>query len=316
MRPELTLNVSAINGARTLAAIERAERLGLTGVWAPTMGPGPDALTSLAAAAARTSRVTLGTGVLPAFPRHPLVTAQQAVAIESLAPGRLRLGLGTSHAASMQGTFGIELRTPLRRLREYVTVVRTLLHDGKVDFQGQFYTAHAAIPKATGTPVLISALGPGAFRLAGEVTDGAVSWLCPAAYLESTALPAMQTGAQRAGRSRPRLVAGLPVAVCEEIEVVRAATRTQLANYVRAPYYQNMLIGSGLAEAAAGVWSDAMIDAVVIAGDEATVAARLDALGAAGIEEVAVTPILTGEDTRASMQRTLACLAALTRERG
>jgi F420-dependent oxidoreductase-like protein len=316
--PLLTLNVSAINAARTLAAIVRAERFGLAGVWVPTMGVGPDALTSLAAAAMRTRRLSLGTGVLPVFPRHPLVVAQQASALASLAPGRLRLGIGTSHRQGMEGTFGVDMRTPLRRLREYVAVLKAALAGGAVDHVGEHYAARAQLPDPADTvPVMIAALGPIAFRLAGEVADGAVSWLCPSAYLERVALPALQEGAEQADRPAPPLVAGLPVAVCDKPEVIRAAVRTQLAGYVRAPFYQQMLIAAGLPEAEVGVWSDRMIDAVVLAGDEDAVASRLAALGDAGIAEVAVTPVLVEPDPRAAMQRTLALLAELTRvERG
>ena len=315
--PRLTLNVSGIDAARTLAAIVRAERLGLAGVWVPTMGVGPDALTSLAAAAVRTERLSLGTGVLPVFPRHPLVVAQQAQAVASLAPGRLRLGIGTSHRPVMETSFGVEMRAPLRRLREYVAVLKAALAGGAVDHVGAYYTARARLPDPpAAAPVLIAALGPSAFRLAGEVADGAVSWLCPPAYLERVALPAVREGAERAGRPAPPVVAGLPVAVCDTPEVVRAAVRTQLAGYVRAPFYQRMLIAAGLPEAEAGAWSDRMIDAVVLAGDERAVASRLAALGAAGVAEVAVTPVLAEPDPRASMRRTLALLAELARAEG
>jgi F420-dependent oxidoreductase-like protein len=278
------------------------------------MGTGPDALISIAAAAMRTERVSLGTGVLPVFPRHPLAVAQQALAVESLAPGRLRLGIGTSHRPSMEHTFGIAMTAPLRRLREYVTVLKAAVAGRDVDHAGEYYTAHARFSAPSGAvPVMIAALSPGAFRLAGEVADGAVSWLCPPAYLEQTALGAMRVGAERAGRPVPSLVAGIPVAVCDDAHAARAAVRSQLGRYVQAPFYQQMLVTSGLAEAAEGGWSDRMIDAVAVIGDEDAVASRLSALGAAGIDEVAVTPVLLEPDTRASMQRTLTLLARLTK---
>ncbi|MFN8555841.1 MAG: hypothetical protein U0531_00295 [Dehalococcoidia bacterium] len=134
-----------------------------------------------------------------------------------------------------------------------------------------------------------------------------MSWVCPPAYLLATALPALRSGAERAGRPTPPLVAGLPVAVSEDTAAVRAAVRTQLANYARAPYYQAMLVAAGLAEATAGVWTDAMIEAAVVAGDEPTVAARLRVAGLR-IDEIAVTPVLVGPDIRASMQRALTLL--------
>src|SRR5206468_1188009 len=75
---------------RTLELIEQAESLGVPAVWLTTTGAGRDALTLLAAAAARTSQVRLGTAIIPTWPRHPVSVAQSAQVVDALAPGRLR----------------------------------------------------------------------------------------------------------------------------------------------------------------------------------------------------------------------------------
>jgi len=87
----------------------------------------PDALTTFAAAAAKTSTIRLGTSIVPTYPRHPLILAQQALALYDIAPGRLRLGIGPSHRSIIEDTYGLQQRTPLAHLREYVEVLRAAL---------------------------------------------------------------------------------------------------------------------------------------------------------------------------------------------
>ena len=100
-----------------LAAIERAEQLGIQAAWMTTGGARLDSLTTFAAAALRTHHIALGTSIVPTFPRHPQVVAQQTQVVAQLAPGRFRLGLGPSHRPTMQA-MGIHLTAPLGHLRE------------------------------------------------------------------------------------------------------------------------------------------------------------------------------------------------------
>ena len=93
----------------------------------------PDVLTTFAAAAAKTYSVNLGTSIVPTYPRHPLVLAQQALALHDIAPGRLRLGIGPSHSFIIEKMYGLQQSNPLAHLREYVEVLRTVLWNGKVN---------------------------------------------------------------------------------------------------------------------------------------------------------------------------------------
>ena len=103
-------------------------------------------LTLYAAAAVRTSRIRLGTSIVPTLPRHPLVVVQQVQVLAQLAPGRFRLGLGPSHRPNVERMYGFDFRAPLGHLREYLQIVKTILHSGSVDFDGRYYHAHAANP--------------------------------------------------------------------------------------------------------------------------------------------------------------------------
>jgi len=305
--------VSAPDSAAVLASIQKAERLGIPAAWLTTGGSGLDALTLFAAAAARTERIRLGTSITPTFPRHPVVVVQQVQVLAQLAPGRFRLGLGPSHRPTMEATFGIDFRAPLGHLREYVQIVKTLLQRGAVNFDGRYYKAHAQIRTPVEVPVMASALRRKSFELCGAEADGAISWVCPGVYLRDVALPAMRMAAEQAGRPVPPLIAHAPVCVHDKPDEIRTAAREQLANYVRLPFYVQMFVDAGFPEASQGAWSDAMLDAVVLSGEESRVAERLRQLFAFGATEVLVSPLVAGSDRAGSLDRTLQLVAEVTK---
>lgn len=289
-----------------LEMIVQAERLGIHAAWMTTGGARVDSITIFAAAALRTQHIALGTSIVPTFPRHPLVMVQQAQVVAQLAPGRFRLGVGPSHRPSMEA-MGLHFSAPLGHLREYIRILKALLQQGKVDFDGTYYKAHESLTAPVDVPVMASALQRGSFVLCGEEADAAISWICPGVYLRDVALPAMREGAARAERPVPPLIAHAPVCVHDNAAEVRAAVREQIQN-PRLPFYRQMLIAAGFPEAEDGHWSDAMIDAVVPWGDEARVAARLRELLAWGATEVLASPVLAGSDRTASLSRTMRLL--------
>ncbi|HEV8637586.1 MAG TPA: LLM class flavin-dependent oxidoreductase [Chloroflexota bacterium] len=297
--------------ANQLAAIELADRVGVGTAWLTTGGVGPDAMCIFAAAATRTSRIGLGTSIVPTYPRHPLVLVQQALVVEALAPGRFRLGVGTSHRANIEGMYGLPFDRPLEHLREYVTVLKGALQKGPFDLEGEHFRVRGRVAEPPGVPVMISALRPASYRLAGEVADGALAWICPLPYLRDRALPALREGAQRAGRPAPPLVAHCFVAVHDDGAAVRQTAHERLAMYARAPFYQEMFAEAGFPEARQGAMTDAMLDAVVVHGDEAAVARQLGAYFDAGMDELIASVLVVGADRRASLERTMQAAASL-----
>ena len=289
------------------ATIQRAEELGVDAVWMTTGGARLDSITVFAAAATSTQRIKFGTSIVPTFPRHPLVVAQQVQVVAQLAPGRFRLGLGPSHRPTMRA-MGIQMPNPLGHLREYLRIVKSLLQEGKVDFDGEHYQAHESIAEPVDVPVMASALQRGSFELCGAEADGAISWVCPLAYLRDTALPAMKKGADEAFRPVPPLIAHAPVCVHDNADERRAAFREQFAMYPKLPFYRRMLISAGYPEAAETTWSDAMIDGLVLHGNEEQTARRIQQLLDIGASEVLLSPVLVGSDRGASLDRTLRLL--------
>lgn len=279
-------------------AIVRAEEGGLPAAWSTVAGTSPDAVITLAIAASRTRQIQLGTSIVPAYPRHPIVLASQALVFADLAPGRFRLGMGPSHRPTIEGMFGLRMVRPLRYMREYLTVVRQLLWEGRSDFEGEFFQVHAGLPPGITpprTPLLLSALRPHAFRQAGEITDGAISWVCPIPYLARTALPALQAGAESAGRAAPPLIAHVPVAMTEDRDAARDAGRAFLGRYARLPFYAGMFRVAGYEIDDDGGVPDALIDELVVSGDGSQVIERLRTNLAAGMSELLVTLLPVGD---------------------
>lgn len=307
------VHIGAATAAQLVAGIVAAEAAGIDCAWLTSGGMAPDPLAVFSAAAMKTGRIKLGTCIIPTFPRHPLAMAQGALAVDSLAPGRLRLGVGPSHQVSVEPMYGIPFERPLEHLREYLTVLKGILGEGKIQHEGKRLTARAQIATPTGVTVMASALRPNGFRLCGELADGAISWVCPLPYLRDVAVPALREGAAKAGRPAPPLVAHVPVIVSEDLAAVREAAKRQIGFYPRVPYYSQMFQDAGFPEAKEGQLSDRMIDALVVHGSADGVKARLRELPSFGAAELLAMPILPAGDGEA-LARTLRVLGELAGE--
>ena len=306
----------AIQGRDARQAVQQiiaAEEAGIPAAWATMGGAGSaDMMTAYAAAAVQTERIILGTAIVQTWPRHPIVLAQQALALEELAPGRFRLGIGTGSELGVTVPYGVEWHRPLTQLREYLIAIRSLLHEGRVSFDGVHVHAHRRIATPVQTPVMASALQPRSFELCGELADGAISWMCPRSYLVEHALPALLVGAERAGRPAPPLVAHVPIAVSEDREAVRALARTSLAMYGQAPFYAAMFERAGFPNAGEG-YSDELLDDLVVSGSEEAVADGLAVWLEAGVDEVLASPLVDPDDREGSISRAVAAAGRAAR---
>lgn len=308
------LHVSQATAQKTVDAIVAAERAGVECAWLTVGGLAPDPFAIFGAAAQHTEKILFGTSIVPTFPRHPLAMAQGAIAVDSLAPGRLRLGVGPSHKPAIEGTWGIPFERPLEHLREYLTILRGVLETGAVDHTGKRFTARGQSGAGkTGVTLMASALRTNGFRVCGELADGAISWVCPLPYLRDVAVPALKEGAAKAGRPVPPLIAHVPVVVSEDLDAVREGARRQIGFYPRVPFYSQMFQDAGFPEAAQGELSDRMIDALVVHGTAAEVKERLRALPEFGANELLAMAIVPPGDSEA-MSRTTTVLGELAAE--
>jgi alkanesulfonate monooxygenase SsuD/methylene tetrahydromethanopterin reductase-like flavin-dependent oxidoreductase (luciferase family) len=234
--------------ADALALAPRADTLGYESVWT-THGLGRDALLVLAAYGFVAPRLGLGSGVIPIYPRHPVLLAQEALTLADISGGRLRLGVGVSHAPMMGQALGLDMGRPLEVMREYVTVLRGAL-TGKVQHKGERYQVswQSGLPRLPDPPpILLGGLGPKMLELAGEIADGAVLWLAAPEYIRREALPAIRRGRERAGKPMAgfEIVAAVPAAITVERSPALALFRNELTRYLALPFYRAMLDKSG-----------------------------------------------------------------------
>jgi F420-dependent oxidoreductase-like protein len=286
--------------------VEQARRVadaGLHSIWLPQMFD-VDALTAIAVIGREVPRIELATAVIPTYPRHPMVLASQALTAQASTGNRLVLGIGLSHQVVIEGAFGYSFDRPARHMREYLSILIPLIHDGKVSFEGETMKAQTLgplrIPGAEPCPVLVAALGPAMLKLTGEMADGTITWMVGPKTLESHIVPSITQAARAAGRDRPRVVVGLPVCVTDDPEQVREAAAKTFVIYGQLPSYRAMLDREG---------ADGPAD-VVVAGDEDAVAAQLRAIAEMGATDLA-TPLFGSPEER---RRTLDLLSSLAKE--
>jgi F420-dependent oxidoreductase-like protein len=283
---------------------QRAEADGFTSLWYAGAVAG-DPLVAMAFAGRATATIELGTSVLPTYPVHPLAQANR-VAATVMAMGRtgFTLGIGPSHAPVVEGVLGMSYDTPGRHVEEYVEVLQPLLAGEQVDHHGEEYrvsTMGRAQAPVHPVPLLIAALGSRLLRVAGERADGTVLWMANARAVGSHVAPRITEAADAAGRAAPRIVAGLPVAVHDDVDEARATAAEVFEVYGTLPNYQRILARGGISSPAAAA----------IVGDEAAVATQIEALFAAGATDVWAAAFPVGDDRSGSRNRTRALLKEL-----
>ncbi|HEX3492085.1 MAG TPA: TIGR03564 family F420-dependent LLM class oxidoreductase [Streptosporangiaceae bacterium] len=260
---------------------------------------GLEALTALAVAGRNVPGIELGTAVIPTYPRHPAVLAQQALTVALALDGRLALGIGLSHQIVIENMYGYSFDRPARHMREYLSILVPLMDGEQAAYDGETVRGHIglSVPRTGRIPVLLAALAPRMLKLAGQQADGTVLWMTGPATVRDHIVPSITAAARAAGRPAPRVVCVLPVCVTDDVPAARAAADKVFAIYGQLPSYRAMLDREG----AAGPGD------VAIAGDEDTVAAQISALADAG-----VTDFVAGEYARgAERQRTRDLLKSL-----
>jgi F420-dependent oxidoreductase-like protein len=286
-----------------------AEEAGMASVWIPQIPDDFDALTAAALVASVTSRIEIGTAVVPVQPRHPIALAQQALSVQAVCEGRLALGLGVSHHWVIDEMLGLPYERPAATMRAHLDVLdQALAGPGTVDVDNELFRVHQPldITDVAPTPVLLAALGPMMLRLAGERTDGTILWLADERAIGEHIAPAITTAATAAGRPAPRIVAGIPVCLCAADEVDTAVARANrvLSEAEVSPNYQ-ALLERGDARS---------VGDILAAGTEAMIEARLRSFADAGVTDVSVRVVPIGEgrdELVASSRRTRALLTSL-----
>ncbi len=295
--------------ARLVADAEAAEKAGFSSIWVPQIPNDFDALTAIALMGRATSRVELGTAVMPIQTRHPIAMAQQALSNQAVCEGRFTLGLGPSHHWIVTDMLGLPYERPAHLARSYLEVLNAALAGpGPVDVENDDYRVHNPldITDIAPTPVLLAALAPVMLRIAGELASGTILWMADERAISTHVVPRIVKAADGAGRPAPRVVAGVPVVLCrhEEVDAARARANQILGHAEYSPNYERLLEHGDATD----------VGDLLAAGDESAVTARLHRFRDAGTTDLSVRVLPIGSDREArieSKRRTLEYLTSL-----
>jgi len=286
-----------------IAQAKQAEMDGFSSGWLANIF-GVDAIMAAMLVAQHTTRLEVGTAVVPTYPRHPTVMAQQALTAQAACGGRFTLGIGLSHAVVIESMLGMSYAKPFSHMKEYMAVLAPLIREGQVAFEGSEYRVAASIkvPGARPCQILLAALAPKMLGLAGSVGDGTITWVTGPRTLRDHIVPTISEAASAAGRTSPRVVAALPVAVTKDIVAARKVAAERFAIYGQLPSYRAMLDREGGKDPAD----------VAIVGDEDAVAEQIQALAGIGVTDYVAVPFPVGAagDSLAQTRALLVRLAA------
>ena len=317
------------NPAEIVDLVVLAEHLGYESAWVAE-GHGGDQFAILAACAMRTSRILLGTSISSVFARTAPTIAMAASSVADLSDGRFILGLGSSHKAQVGPEHGVAYGKPLTRTRETVAIVRALIGEGHVRFEGETIRIESFDlwyePRHRDVPVYLSAVFQKGIALCGEVADGII---LTRSTLQTAALVRAQlaVAARRAVRDPGKIAVTtlLPTSVGDTREAALAALRPGLAFYAGFfPRYNRLMAEHGfVAEAAAiaAAWtqgdraraeravSDAMIDATSIVGTPEQCRARVEAYRQSGIDVPILSPFARGPEAKSRFEAAIRACA-------
>ncbi len=276
-----------------------AEAAGFASAWLPQVGT-VDALMTLALAGRDTSTIELGTAVVPTYPRHPTVVAQQALTAQDATNNRLALGIGLSHKFFIEDSLGLDYSRPIPHTRDYLQILDGLLSGDVVAHEGDEYRvkAQVTVANAQKPPVLVAALGPAMLRLCGRLSDGTITWMGGLDYLRELAVPTMSEAAAGAGRPSPRFVAMVPVLLTDDATAGRETINKTFEVYGRIPSYRATLDRGGASQPAD----------VAVVGDAAAIEAGVQAFAEVGVTDFAAA-IPPGMATTEATKELLGSLA-------
>lgn len=297
---------------KLISDIEWADSAGLATAWMPQVPDDFDLLSMVALMASHSTRIELGTAVVPLQAQHPIALARQALSVHAISNGRLALGVGPSHHWIIRDMLGLPYDKPAAYTRDYLQVLNAAIAGpGSVDVENDTFTVHnpTALAAETPMPVLVAALGPVMLQIAGEHADGTSLWMADEKAIGEHIAPKINKAAADAGKPAPRIVAGIPVTLCANSEIESAKDRANriLAEAETSPNYQRLL-DRGDART---------VGDLCAAGDEESILKRFKAFADAGVTDLSVRLLPIG-DTRdeliASKYRTREVIAELAKQ--
>jgi probable F420-dependent oxidoreductase len=309
----LGLFLTALPAPLAIDFAVRAEVSGFRSAWFPEI-TFADSFGPATAAAMRTERIGIGTGVVGIWSRSPVTMALQAATLHQLSGGRLLLGLGVQARGYVEGWHGQRYRRPIAAMRDFVTILRKAFTGELVTHEGEVFSVrnfHLDMELPPVPPrITIAANGVRMIELAGEIADGIVGWYQSLEYVRDVTMPALRRGAERAGRSLDGFDAtvGFPAVITRDdsgLELAKGQVMMYATALGSAPAYLESARAAGFGEAAEAIGErvragdlrgavnlvpDEMVDAMVLAGSAERVRARIERYREAGLDGVHVLP--------------------------
>ena len=244
------MELGIFGSARTVTElkiqVETASSFGYQTFWTPQIF-NLDALTALAVIAESVEDIRLGTSVIPTYPRHPMMLAQQALTVNQISNGRLDLGIGLSHKPVVEGMWGISFDGPVGHMSDYLQILMALLHDGVISHAGKHLTSRGGIDvPADPPPVLVAALGPQMLKLVGKTADGTATWMTGPETIRTHIAPVINDAAEVSGRERPQVITAVPVCITTDKQAAEESAKRDFGFYGDLPSYRAMLDREGL----------------------------------------------------------------------
>jgi F420-dependent oxidoreductase-like protein len=267
-----------------VAQAARAHELGVKHVWLAQQ-LNYDAISLAALVGAAVPGLGVGTSVVPINPRHPLIIGQLAQTAQAATHGNFSLGLGLGARLVERPAFGRDWTNVITRLREHLTILRSVFDTGSVDFNGDEISASPTWPVqvagGTPVPVYVAAMGPKALQVTGELADGTIPYLAGPRTIGEFIVPTINKAAAQAGRPAPRVIVAVPVQLSADVENARAAAAQQLSFYEAIPSYRKVIAREGI---------DNIVDLAAI-GTEKTVVRQLHSYVEAGATDLTLSPL-------------------------
>lgn len=320
---------AGLNASEIVECAVLAESLGYDSVWMAE-GHGGDQFAVLSAVAVQTERVKLGTCISSVFVRSAPTIAMSAAVVDQLSGGRFILGLGSSHKVQVEPEHGVPYAKPVTRVRETAEVVRQLLRDGRVSYQGETIAIENYElwfqPFRPSLPIYFSGVFPKMIGVCGEEADGLIL-VFTTLDTGAKARKHIAAGADRTGRAPGAVdvTSLLPTVAAKNPAEAFDALRPGVAMYTGFfPRYNRMAVDQGFAEEAATIaeaWargdhetairavSDEHINSVCIAGTPERCRERIAAYHAGGIDLPMIAPMAAGPDARAMVETTIRACA-------
>jgi F420-dependent oxidoreductase-like protein len=232
-----------------VAQATRAYDLGVRQVWLAQQFD-HDAIALAGLVGAAVPGLGVGTSVVPINPRHPLIVASLAQTAQAASHGNFSLGLGLGAHEPERQAFGTWWPNTIQRLREHLTVLRSIFDTGAVDFTGDEISAQPGWPVrvagGTPVPVYVAAMGPKSLLVTGELADGTLPFIAGPRAIAEFIEPTIAKAAADAGRPKPRVIASVPVLVSDDVDSARNFAAEQLAFYAKIPSYEKVIAREGV----------------------------------------------------------------------